>query len=49
MLNESAAVEFFLKTEGMPYGFHTFFYTWIDTPYDNLQAVIPPNFLPIFF
>jgi len=33
----------------MPYGFHNFFYTWIDTPYDNLTPIIPKHFLPIFF
>jgi len=47
--NNKAAIEFFKKTEGFPYGFHNFFYSWIDTPYDNLTPGIPKHFLPIFF
>jgi hypothetical protein len=30
--NETAAQEFFFKTEGLPYGYHSFLYLWIDTP-----------------
>jgi len=47
--NNQAAIDFFRICEGMPYGFHNFMYTWIDTPFDNLQAVIPKHFLPIMF
>lgn len=30
--NETAAREFFWRTEGLPYGYHNFLYSWIDTP-----------------
>ena len=29
--NELAAIDFFFKTEGLPYGYHNFLYGWIDT------------------
>lgn len=29
--NETAAKEFFFRTEGLPYGFHNFLYGWIDS------------------
>ena len=45
--NESAAIEFFKYTEGLPYGYHNFLFGWIDTPEDNLPPLIPPELLPI--
>jgi len=30
--NVTAAVEFFKKVEGLPYGYHNFLFGWIDTP-----------------
>lgn len=47
--NETAAQEFFYKTEGLPYGYHNFLYGWIDTPVDNLPAVLPHELVPVAF
>lgn len=30
--DEKKAVEFFYETEGLPYGYHNFLYSWVDTP-----------------
>jgi len=49
VFNETAAQEFFLKTEGLPYGYHNFLFGWIDTPVDNLPPLIPPGLLPVVF
>jgi len=32
VFNETAAIEKFYELEGLPYGFHTFLSTWVDTP-----------------
>jgi hypothetical protein len=45
--NETAAIEFFNSTEGLPYGFHNFLFGWIDTVEDNLPPLMPPGILPI--
>lgn len=45
--NETAAIEFFNKTEGLPYGFHNFLFGWVDTPEDNIPPIIPPMLVPI--
>lgn len=47
--NETAAQEFFLKTEGLPYGYHNFLFGWIDTPLENWPPLLPPGFMPILF
>mmetsp|Transcript_8979 Transcript_8979/g.15194 ORF Transcript_8979/g.15194 Transcript_8979/m.15194 type:complete len:185 (-) Transcript_8979:362-916(-) len=47
--NETAAQEKFFQLEGLPYGFHTFLYSWIDTVEDNFPRVIPKDFVPIIF
>jgi hypothetical protein len=33
--NETAAVEFFKRVEGLPYGYHNMLFGWIDTESDN--------------
>lgn len=43
----NAAVEFWDQTGGLPYGFHTFMYGWIDTPRDNLPGLMPNQLIPI--
>jgi hypothetical protein len=43
------ARQFFAETEGLPYGFHTFIYGWLDTPRDNLPPLLSNEFLPIMF
>lgn len=43
------ARQFFDETAGLPYGFHTFIYGWLDTPRDNLPPLLPNEFLPIMF
>lgn len=45
--NETACIEFFNKTEGLPYGFHNFLFGWVDTPEDNLPPIMPPMMVPI--
>lgn len=47
--NETAAREFFLQTEGLPYGYHNFLFGWVDTPQDNLPPLVPPGLIPIIF
>lgn len=33
--NESAAIEYIRSVEGVPYGWHSFMYGWLDTPHAN--------------
>lgn len=47
--NETAAVEFFKQTEGLPYGYHNFLFGWIDTPQDNWPPILPVKLVPIVF
>lgn len=47
--NETAAREFFAKTEGLPYGYHNFLYGWIDTPRDNIPPLVADALIPIVF
>jgi hypothetical protein len=43
LFNADDALAFFNKIEGMPYGYHNFFFGWIDTPEDNFPCM-PPNY-----
>jgi len=45
--NNTAAVEWFETVEGMPYGYHNFLFSWIDTVDDNYPPVLAKEFLPI--
>lgn len=45
--NETAAIEFFKSTEGLPYGYHNFLFGWVDTPENNLPPLMPPMLIPI--
>lgn len=45
--NETAAIEFFKSTEGLPYGYHNFLFGWFDTVTNNLPPIVPPGLLPI--
>lgn len=47
--NNTAAYEWFKTVEGMPYGYHNFLFSWIDTPYDNYPPNLYADFLPIVF
>jgi len=47
--NETAAQEQFFEWQGLPYGFHVFFFSAFDTPNDNLPTLFPAEFFPIFF
>jgi hypothetical protein len=47
--NETAAQEFFFKTEGTPYGYHNFLFGWIDTAENNWPPLLPQQFVPIIF
>ncbi|CAI2364448.1 unnamed protein product [Moneuplotes crassus] len=45
--NNTAALEFFESVEGMPYGYHNFLFSWIDTVDKNIPPTIPKEFLPV--
>lgn len=45
--NETAAQEEFYRLEGLPYGYHTFIYSWIDTAEDNFPKLVAKDLLPI--
>jgi hypothetical protein len=47
--NETAAIEFFWATEGLPYGYHNFLFGWIDTAELNWPPLLPVKFVPIVF
>lgn len=47
--NKTAAVKAFEELEGLPYGYHTFLFGWIDTPENNWPPLMPPKFVPIVF
>ena len=47
--NETAAWEFYNKTEGLPYGYHNFLFGWVDTPINNWPPLLPPGLVPIVF
>lgn len=49
VFNESAAQDFFWKTEGLPYGYHNFLFGWIDTPEDNFPALLASGIVPVVF
>lgn len=49
IFNETAAQEFFYKTQGLPYGFHNILSSFYDTAYDNLPIYLPPHLLPVMF
>ena len=46
LFNETAAQEEFYRLQGLPYGYHTFIYSWIDTPADNLPRILVKDLLP---
>lgn len=47
--NHTAAVDWFLKMEGYPYGYHNFLFSWIDTPSDNYPDLMPYMLMPVVF
>ena len=47
--NEQAAIDFFFKTEGLPYGYHNFLYGFLDTKDDNLPPLMPKELIPVAF
>jgi len=47
--NLTAAQEFFFKTEGLPYGYHNFMSSYIDTPEDNYPSLMPNDLMPTLF
>lgn len=47
--NLTGAHEFFNQTVGLPYGYHNFLFSWIDTKEDNLPPILAPHMLPIIF
>jgi hypothetical protein len=49
IFNETAAIEQFSEWQGLPYGFHTFLLSAIDTPNDNFPGTFPKEFWPIAF
>ena len=47
--NHTAALDWFLKMEGYPYGYHNFLFGWIDTPEENFPDLMPYLLLPVVF
>jgi hypothetical protein len=47
--NEDQAVAWFKTVEGMPYGWHNFIYTFIDTMFDNLPRPTSPDLIEQLF
>ena len=45
--NDTAALDFFTNVHGMPYGFHNFLFTSIDTPISAWPPLLPPEIMPI--
>ena len=45
--NEASTQKWFKKHEDKTYGFHNFFYGWLDTAADNLPSVVPEHIFPI--
>ena len=45
--NASAALDFFLSINGMPYGMHNYLFGWLDTPISPWPALLPPEILPV--
>jgi hypothetical protein len=43
MYNATAAYEYFLTVEGLPYGYHNFLFGWLDTANDNFPC-LPPDY-----
>ena len=41
MFNETAALEFFNRTQGLPYGLHNFMFSFFDTPDNSVPELIP--------
>jgi len=47
--NREKATEWFETVEGMPYGYHNFLFSWIDTVEDNYPPALPKEFIGIGF
>ena len=47
IFNETAAIEKFYEFQGLPYGFHVFFFSILDSPNDNLPVLFPAEILPM--
>jgi hypothetical protein len=47
--DEKKANEFFFQTEGLPYGYHNFLYSWVDTPEMNWPKILPKDLVPVVF
>jgi hypothetical protein len=47
--DQASAEKWFYGVEGLPYGYHNFLYSWIDTPEDNLPKLLPVDLVPIVF
>eukprot|EP01017_Pseudomicrothorax_dubius_P032572 TRINITY_DN4277_c0_g1_i3.p1 TRINITY_DN4277_c0_g1~~TRINITY_DN4277_c0_g1_i3.p1 ORF type:complete len:204 (-),score=54.91 TRINITY_DN4277_c0_g1_i3:516-1127(-) len=48
-LNTDAAMQWFEKVEGMPYGFHNFLFGALDTKKDNLPPLLDENLVAVGF
>lgn len=47
--NNTAAVEWFKKVEGQPYGYHNFIFGWIDTAKESFPELLDLDFLYVVF
>jgi hypothetical protein len=47
--NETAAYEWFKTVEGLPYGYHNFLFSWIDTVDTSYPPLLDPDFVSVVF
>lgn len=47
--DEDAVWKWFETVQGMPYGYRNFLFSWIDTKYDNIPAILDFNFVYVVF
>jgi len=45
--DQDAAREWFFQTEGLPYGYHNFLFSWLNTEKDNLPPILANEFFPV--
>ena len=49
MFNRTAALKWFESVEGMPYGYHNFLFSWLDTEDENYPPALPKELISIAF
>jgi len=47
--NEERAIEWFKSVEGLPYGYHNFLFSWIDTAKHSYPEILDTNLVMVVF